>query len=103
MEIAAVLGLGIMAYLMWQVIINLDVRRDEKQEFLQLILIFYFAFIFLLIPEYLYLQNIEHGLFERLFLIGLWFQRAVVSVLFILILKQVGEWAIATIQRWFGK
>lgn len=101
-ETAIVIGMGIVAYLTWQVAQSLDVK-DEKQDFLRTMLIFYFSFVLMMIPEYLYLQNIGEGVLRRFFVVGLWFLRFIVSIEFIIIVKQIMEWVLDTITGWFGK
>lgn len=99
-EIGVVFGLAAMAYLVWQVIVSLDVK-DEKQEYLRFMLIFYFSFTILMIPEYMFLQSPGEGIYERFFVMGLWFLRVIVAIEFIIIVKQIFEWILEQVKGWF--
>lgn len=99
-EIGVVFGLAAMAYLIWNVITFLDVK-DEKQEWLRFLLVFYFSFTILMIPEYIFLQAPGEGVFERFFTMGLWFLRVIVSLEAIIIVKQIFEWVIEQARGWF--
>lgn len=101
-DIAVMLGLGILAYMVFQVADRLN-NKDDKQSFVKLLAYFFFFFILMMIPEYMFLFSNQEGFFSRLFVLSMWIMRLLVSVLGILVLKDVFEWVLNFSRRWFGK
>lgn len=103
MGLEVIAGLGILAFFSFSIWERLN-NKDEMQDFLKLMTLFYFLFILMMIPEYLlYIAESHINFFIRLVTFTLWFLRIIVSVVGILIIKQVFEWVIEWIGRMFGR
>lgn len=103
MGLEVIAGLGILAYFSFTIWERLN-DKDELQEFLKLMTLFFFLFILLMIPDYLlYIAESHINFFIRLVVFTQWFLRIIVSVTGVLIIKKVFEWVIDLIGGWFGK